>query len=135
MALTLPAKFSAAFISKNFFPEDYKAKNLMAINSGRCYDWAYIGYCLWPSVVLWTTDCHAWIQSGRKFYDSESHRGLKDHQELRCNSDWPGDEQAPTVMPVDEFKHFWNVYGGGRRFHWDKLVKQIKELGLTPIRE
>lgn len=132
--VVLPKTFSAGFVNRVFFPQEYKSENLAAINTGRCYDWAYIGYCLWPEVLLWTTDMHAWIQKGRKFFDSESVTGLKDHKELRCNAWFPGDEVEPTVMDVQSFKDFWNNHGGGRTHHWNSLLQKITKMGLTPIR-
>lgn len=134
MPLVLPKNFSASFINRVFFPREYKSKELAAINTGRCYDWAYLGYCLWPGVLLWTTDMHAWVQKGRKFYDSESVTGLKDHNELRCNAWFPGDEQSPTVMDIQSFKDFWDEHGGGKRRHWGALHDKIINKGLTPIR-
>lgn len=133
-SLVLPEKFDANFINKNFFYKEWKGRYLDAINSGRCYDWAYIAYCLWSDVLLWTTDSHAWVQVGNSYFDSESIYGLKDHRKLRCNTVWPGDELKPTVMTIRNFKIYWNEHGGGSTHHWPKLIKKMLGLGLTPIR-
>src|SRR5574338_1563380 len=57
----VPEKFDANFITEVFFPYEWNKKLFSSINTGRCYDWAYIAYCLWPNVSLWTTECHAWV--------------------------------------------------------------------------
>jgi len=133
-AIIFPEKFSAGFINRVFFNREWKNDWLSDINTGRCYDWAYIAYCLWPEVLLWTTDHHAWVQVDNKFFDSEAQYGLQNHEWLNCNSMWPGDEVEPTIMNVQDFKNLWNTFGGGKRFHWDSLVEKIRQLGLNPIR-
>jgi hypothetical protein len=132
--ILLPKKFSADFISQIFYPEEWKKGWLRSINSGRCYDWAYYAYCLWPNVKLWTTEHHAWVQVGKKFFDSESGNGIQDHCKLNCNSVWPGEETPPTIMSSEDFQKFWNKNGGGRKYHWDIMQQEIREKGLHPIR-
>lgn len=128
---SIPKKFSSTFISKEFFPEDYQAKNLSCINYGRCYDWAYIAHCLYPESNLWMNNGHAWIEINGKFYDSETCRGVKDPNKIRSNStasywrDRP-DEKVDVVF----FKNFWNKYGGGRTHHWKQLQFDIKTRGF-----
>lgn len=131
----VPESFDANFITENFFPYEWKHQFLSSINTGRCYDWAYIAYCLWPNVTLWTTERHAWVEVSGLFYDSESPSGVEDHQKLRCNETWGWDDQEPIAIKPEEFKDFWNENGGGRKYHWDDLHKEILELDFQPIRK
>lgn len=132
--LILPKRFDANFITQIFYPYEWANNRHQSINTGRCYDWAYYAYCLWKNVVLWTTEHHAWVQVGKKFFDSESSSGIMDHTKLNCNALWPGEEVLPTAMHADKFKELWNDCGGGRKFHWDLMQEEIREKGLTPIR-
>lgn len=142
--IRVPSHFNGAFVSRHFFPDWFKHKNLAGINGGQCYDWAYLAHRLFEGVQLWTTDYHAWIRIGRKFHDSETGRfGVLSFMELGCcrrNGPTPWEDQAPRQMELDEFKTFWNRQGIGHRFHWDTLLedrlktvlgKRYKE--VTPI--
>lgn len=139
-----PRHFNGTFISRHFFPSFFKFNTLKVINSGRCYDWAYFAHRLF-GVRLWATDFHAWVQYGRKHYDSETGKvGVMNFMNLGCNKrnafPVPWQDHAPTPMELKEFKDFWDKHGGGFRRHWDsKLESELRcVLGkrfseLTPI--
>lgn len=131
----LPSHFDVDFINKVFYPSEYKNNCLGEINSGRCYDWAYLAYCLWENTKLWSSDIHAWIMYKGLFFDSESPHGVTSFNELNCNA-IHGDlsQEDPCEMQAEKFKNHWNMYGGGRRFHWNELELRIRSLGLTVLR-
>lgn len=131
----IPEKFDANFITKVFFPYEWKHKYFSSINSGRCYDWAYIAYCLWPNVTLWTTERHAWVEVNGLHYDSESPNGVDDPEKLRCNEQFPANDVGPEMIQAEKFKDFWNGNGGGRTYHWDDLHQEIMDLDFQPIRK
>lgn len=131
----VPKEFNANFITEVFFPYEWTHKLFSSINTGRCYDWAYIAFCLWPNVTLWTTECHAWVEVDGLFYDSETPNGHLDHKKLRCNEYWPGRSTKPTSMSPENFKEFWNENGGGRKHHWNELHQEMLELDFQPIRK
>jgi hypothetical protein len=134
LTMERPSIFDADFISKTFFPKDWENKKLDSINTGRCYDWAYLAYCLFEDVNLWTTDNHAWIEYQGKFYDSVS-QGYDDANELPSNSNRNWYVRGPSkVDSVESFKTLWNCIGAGRTYHWGDLVESIKQLGLEPLR-
>lgn len=138
-----PKSFNCLFVTRHFF-RDYLEHNTIArINEGRCYDYAYFAYRMFPNVKLWTTDYHAWIEHKNKFYDSQSINGVEDYMRLACNRQYapkPWEEQPPVKVNVNRFKSMWDNWGGGRRRHWDShLERDLKYvLGyhyseLTPI--
>lgn len=135
-----PRGFNGTFISRHFFPDLFKVNALRVINTGACYDWAYLAYRLFEGVQLWTTDYHAWVRVGRKWHDSETCRaGVLNFMELGCNyrnSPIPWEGQPPRSMEVDEFKDFWNHEGSGRRFHWDNYLEpKLREVLGKRFRE
>lgn len=134
MSLILPASFSADFINRFFYPEEWARGYLSRINSGRCYDWAYKAFCLWSDTDLWTTERHAWIKCGDLFFDSESPSGVQSFDRIPCNGRAGWDEVEPTAMSSEAFQIHWNNNGGGRRNHWHELVETIKALGLPIAR-
>jgi len=127
MITRVPSNFNAEFITRHLFRNYMKAGNLSLINRGRCYDWAYYAYRLFPNIQLWTTDFHAWVEAKGKHWDSEAPHGVRDYLKLRCNVlnsfPCPWDEQEPVKMEVDEFKDFWDHHGSGRRYHWDNFLE------------
>ena len=139
--IRVPSHFNGAFISRHFFSDYLKHNNLRGINSGRCYDWAYLAYRMFADIQLWTTDFHAWVRYGRKYHDSETGRfGVLNFMELGCNRrnayPVPWEKQAPKLMGVDEFKKFWNGRGSGHRRHWDSLLEpQLKKVLGSRYRE
>lgn len=129
-----PAQFDAEFISRTFFPKFYPSQ-LHRINHGECYDWAYYGYCLFPTVKLWTTENHAWIQDGDGlYYDSETHQGIAKHDRLPCNRVCGWEEQHPTEMNVDQFKTAWQEWGIKTPHHWLRLRRNIHEREILAVR-
>jgi hypothetical protein len=128
----LPEEFSPQFITETFFPQYVEMPRL--INMGKCYDWAYFAFCLYDDVILWTTDCHAWIEKNELFYDSEVTKGEAEFESLSCNSNYGWDELPPQQMEIQEFKDFWNYTGAGRRFHWGQLWLEMIEKGFLPKR-
>jgi len=139
-----PKLFNGTFINRHLFPSFFKYNRLSVINSGRCYDWAYFAHRLFGA-KLWSTDYHAWVQYGKKFYDSEAGlHGVSNFLALKCNKrncfPLPWDEMPPATMDLKQFKSFWDSNGGGHRRHWDSMLEpQLQEvLGkryseLTPI--
>src|SRR5271166_2651272 len=65
--IIVPPKFSATFISKTFYPYEHKHKMHSSINMGRCYDWAFTAYAIWPDLILWSTPHHAWVQMNDRY--------------------------------------------------------------------
>lgn len=141
--IRVPNNFNGSFITRHFFPDFLKYDNVQGINSGYCYDWAYYAYRLFPDVKLWTTDYHAWVQVGKKFFDSETRNGVSNFMLLGCNrrhGPIPWEILPPIRMEVDSFKPFWDEHGGGHKRHWDSMLeKKLKKvLGkryseMTPI--
>jgi len=125
--VSLPKRFNANFITHTFFPEYIGEEGF--INSGRCYDWAYYAYCLFPTVQIWTTDFHAWIQYGKRFFDSVHPLGSE--SELTYHG-W--DETEPCILPISEFKNMWDEIGGGRKHHWNRMLREMRGRGLRPVR-
>lgn len=129
--IRVPRKFNGPFITRHFFADYLSRKWVQGINQGRCYDWAYFAYRMFPDVTLWTTDYHAWVQvwdreKGYRFFDSETPKGVKSFMELGCNrrhGPMPWSDQAPTRMNVKDFKEFWNKHGGGFKRHWDSMLE------------
>lgn len=130
-AWTLPKKFSATFVNLVFFPE-YAEDELPLINRGRCYDWAYISYCLWYGVKLWSSWRHAWIQVGDKFFDCEAVNGVSSYEELPCNL--RARKCKAELLATTDFQNYWNANGGGKQYHWHNLIMEIKSKGLVPLR-
>ena len=141
--LRAPSRFNGTFINRHFFPAYFKHQTLSAINSGRCYDWAYFAHRLFGA-ELWSTDYHAWVQYEGRHFDSETHKGVRSFMDLRCNRrnafPVPWDDHGPSRMKLQNFKDFWDEEGGGRRRHWDSILeadlrrilgKRFSE--LTPI--
>ncbi len=150
--IRVPTNFNGPFITRHFFPDYVRHRNVQGINSGRCYDWAYFAHRMF-GVQLWTTDYHAWVQVHKqdpvnhmwshRFYDSETSKGVQNFLALGCNvrhAPAPWDEQAPCTMALDEFKAFWDRHGGGYKRHWESMLEKDLQrvLGkryseLTPI--
>lgn len=133
--IVLPKRLSPEFINNIFFPDYVRCNNVCDINSGRCYDWAYYVYCLYPTAQLWTTDYHAWVRYSGRFWDSESPRGVKDVDSLGCNSRWGWESIPPKPIDVVPFKRLWSRFGRGRKYHWDLMLEEIRAAGLTPLRK
>lgn len=148
--IRVPQHFNGAFITRHFFADYLRHDNVRGINSGRCYDWAYLAHRMF-GVQLWTTDYHAWVQVREDekwrykqlFFDSETKRGVQTFMQLGCNvrhGPVPWDEVAPQRMEVEAFKKFWNHHGGGYKNHWESMLEEDlkRVLGkryseLTPI--
>jgi hypothetical protein len=131
-----PAKFSAGFVTKTFFPYEWNHRIPGHINTGRCYDWAYLAYCLWDNVTLWSHPSHAWVKVGKKHYDSECVRGTFKADLLPLNDKYAKHNMSDArEHSASEFHDHWNVYGGGARFHWHTLRKQIEDMGLELVRK
>lgn len=132
--IRVPQNFNGQFITRHFFPDYLKHNNVRGINSGRCYDWAYFAYRMFPNVELWTTDYHAWIHLRDEstdwknlFFDSETLKGVTNFMLLGCNrrhGPAPWDLQPPRRMGVELFKSFWNEHGGGYKRHWDSMLEK-----------
>jgi len=146
--IKVPASFNGRFITRHLFRHYFNNGNISEINRGRCYDWAYMAYRLFPNVSLWTTDYHAWVEAKDRHWDSETHKGVVNFMRLRCNERNtsphcpPWDEQEPVIMNLYDFKNFWDRFGRGHRRHWgtllesnlkDTLGKRYSE--MTPIFE
>lgn len=142
--LRIPRQFNATFVSRHFFPTYFKNKALDNINYGRCYDWAYFAHRLF-GVDLWTTDYHAWVRYGNRWFDSETHNGVVSFMDLRCNIriggavPW-GDIPPKRIGNIENFKAVWDEHGGGFRHHWNSMLESdlCRVLGkrftnLTPI--
>lgn len=125
--IRVPSQFNGTFITRHFFPRFFRHNDLQSINAGHCYDWAYYAWRLFPNVVLWTTDYHAWVQVGKKFYDSETNpKGVLNFMHLGCNRRHgpdPWADQHPVRMDVKDFQKFWNKHGGGFKNHWDSMLE------------
>jgi len=134
MPLILPQRFSASFVTRTFYPYEYKHKCRDEINMGQCYDWAYIAYCLWANVELWTSDYHAWVKVGTKFYDSETFNGDPDLKKLGCNRRCGWGEVEPMQVSAHKFKVIWDTYGHPNH-EWDLQVEKITKLGLNIVRK
>jgi hypothetical protein len=129
----VPPNFSAAFISKIFYPDLYKEDRLYLVNHGQCYDWAMYAWHLFPMVNLWSTYNHAWVQVLDKHFDSETNLGRKNPRTLPCNKEC-GYNGARPIFDVDAFKDHWNNHGGRDDYHWEKLIDNIMDKGLTTVR-
>lgn len=127
-------KFSAELINKEFFPG--YLDNLKLINLGRCYDWAYYAWCMFPNVSIWMIDQHAWIRSDNKHYDCEAVKGVTNYRSLPLFDRYPElSQRGHEVKSIFLFKNFWNQYGGGYRNHWHTLIERIQRYGFTVVRE
>lgn len=128
---TLPGAFNAPFITQVFFPRCFKRGCYDCVNYGKCYDWAFYAYCLFSEVQLWTNWSHAWVEVDGKFYDSRYHMGVtrEEATDVRFN------RNDNRMVSVQELKEFWNEHGGGRRDHWDLMLQEIRDKGLSPIRD
>jgi len=71
-------------ITRNFFPEYVGHEK--GINSGNCFNWAYVAYRLYKNVQLWQNSAHAFVKQNGKFYDSESPFGTNHYANLGCNT-------------------------------------------------
>lgn len=99
------SKFNAQFITDTYFKgwEDPSV-----INTGNCFQWAYLAFKTFQYVELWDVSCHAFIRYRGKFYDAERPEGEKDWRDLpACNFGrgllWCGRKQSLT-----NFKKTWN---------------------------
>lgn len=101
---------------------------------GGCYDWAYLAYCLWANVELWTTDYHAWVKVGTKFYDSETFKGNTNLKKLGCNRRCGWNEIEPMLVSAREFKTIWDEYGYSGH-SWDSNLERIAGRGLQIVRK
>ena len=127
--IIVPPKFSATFISKTFYPYEHQHKMHSSINTGRCYDWAFIAHTIWPYLTLWSTDHHAWVENGGRYFDSECPRGRKRYKDMPCNQLCGGMGRAKP-QTSEEFARHWDHNGGGRTHHWHKLVDEIIAKGI-----
>lgn len=133
MLIQLPQKFSASFVTRTFFPDEYK-EDRSRINYGMCYDWAYIAYCLWGNVKLWTSEYHAWVQVGKKFYDSESFQGVWSPGDLQCSRRSGYGTLLPTYMEAEEFCRTWTEYNDLEDGYWDNWTRHIQSRGVRVVR-
>lgn len=155
MPARLTKKFSARFINRTFFASLIRRRSAADINVGRCYDWAYYAYCLFPDVTLWNNAGHSWVQYQEKFYDSECPDGVESFSDIPCNyrNPWlldPDEEKyavtingeklvkklfinGPCELNSEQFKSFWNKNGGGRREHWELMLEEMlnKQLPIS----
>ena len=132
-----PKLFDPDFISRTFFPKMWKENNLAEINWGRCYDWAYYAYCLFSDVKLVTTTHHAWVQWKDRYYDSQWKEVLPGGHHIFMKKDWDDQDFEPMLIDensIEKFKELWNHHGGGRRFHWNTMLDEIRSQGLRPLR-
>lgn len=63
------------WITSKYFPQH----SPRSINSGNCYNWAYIAYQHYNAVSLYTVqDCggHAFIKIRQKYFDSQNPNGV-----------------------------------------------------------
>lgn len=125
-------------INATFYSKYLEVNRLEAVNWGQCFDWAYYAYCLYP-ISLWTTDHHAWVELGGMYYDSEAPSGRLDFMKLGCNARSGWERLSPRKVSAHYFQGIWNQYGcfsqgGLKPGHWKKLIANIKNAGLTPIR-
>lgn len=105
---TLPVKFNASFINKVFYPEETARNDLMSINCGQCYDWAWFSYLCWSNQVqLWSSENHAFVRVGRNFYDSEAVDGVPDWRMLRTCRDL-SNEFGDRFYDTRDFIYEWS---------------------------
>ena len=103
-----------SFIKREFFPNTSERR----INSGDCFNWAYIAYLLYPKkVTLYSDDdfTHAFIGIGNLYFDSECPTGVDDWEKLptynRCSYG------EVFEHDLEDFLHDWGMHGK----HWDML--------------
>ena|ERR1700723_1397607 len=133
--MELPKKFDAHFMVRTFFPEFMEDPSL--INRGHCYDYAYVGWSLYPEAELWSNEHHAFIQIDHIFYDSEVVRGRRAWHNLQFfkRSPWAS-TPSPTLMTLDQFKSNWNTRGRYWRDStmWESMLERITKAGFKPAR-
>lgn len=136
--LTLLREFDAEFITAVFFTNEYRNNNLISINSGRCYDWAYYAVRTFSHlpIELYSTESHAYVKYEDRYYDSEAPRGVEKWNRLRTNAWWSGYHRR---MDLEGFKKLWDSIGAGKRYHWDseleENMKRILGRYYRPIKE
>ena len=101
------------WISKKYFPDLYPR----LINSGNCYNWAYIAYQNYNNVKLFTIDDyggHAFVKIGQKYFDAQNPRGVGHWAFLDLIQEMSRGRIAnisPRRQSLDVFLNFWKKYG------------------------
>lgn len=131
-----PNRLDINWISYTFFRGYWDQRNLHVINTGICYNFAYIGYCLYPEVKLWSNYNHAWVQGATgRHYDSVAPKGKKHHEDLDTNLMCHDvDNFLAREQTVEEFKDTWQKFGRQKTTLWERLVRDIHKQNLQPLR-
>lgn len=130
--LALPKRLNPTFLNSTFFSGYH---NVGDINCGRCYDWAYYAYCLYPNVELWSTADHAWVYYDGRHWDAEVIRGRMHFSLLPIHKGIKNFIDSPLQLSAPDFKRLWDRIGAGRTNHWDLMISEMKQAGLTPVRQ
>lgn len=119
------SKFKPELITKTFFP--YVSP--LVINSGRCFQWAYLTFRSFEKVELWHMKTHAFVKYQDKFYDAERLKGVEDYVDLPATNFGKGCGCHRCLLPAQKrtliaFKHSWRgmqkIYG----IKWEELDRQ-----------
>ena len=125
----LNSDLDANLITKLFFSNVLSPRD---INNGDCFRWAYLAWCLYPDVELWTNPNHAWVKYQDKFYDSETPNGVDDWTDLPTCAMW---NKEPRQVSVEQFKSVWRYSHRGRKSPtWRVLDSQARRLLSIGIR-
>lgn len=131
--MTKLEKFDARFVTKTFFPS-FRAAD---INTGRCFMWAFLAYKLFQDVELYDTDVHAFVKYNGKFYDSETHKGVKDWRKLPCHKLVKPSIDAQKHS-LASYKYRWSnscsAYVVGRWAELETKAKKVLKNDKTTLR-
>ena len=106
--------FRPALIIKAF-EEEYLRYYPDEINSGWCFQWAYMAYIAFNGVQLYCVPGHAFIKYKCKFYDSEKLRGVVNWQDLPTIWRCCGESVKPKKRTEEDFIKEWGLWGAEMR--------------------
>ena len=101
------------WITKKYFPQ----LSPRLINSGNCYNWAYIAYQSYNNVKLFTIEDfggHAFVKIGQRYFDSQNPRGVLHWSSLDLLREICRDNVYyldPWKQPVNVFLQYWRENG------------------------
>jgi len=121
------------WITKKYFPQT----SPRIINSGNCYNWAYVAYRNYNNAELFTVESyggHAFVKIGRCYFDAQNPGGTEHWMQLdllqeMCRGNIH--KVIPWQQSLDVFLQYWqengkhsiinvgeNVYNWNNRKYW-----------------
>lgn len=118
-------QFTPSLIHSIFFKQ---YTHPIEINWGQCFHWAYIAYKLFDNVELWSSQYHAFIKFGNRYFDSEHLNGIKNWKKIRTIKEYYG---SAVRHSEKQFKLYWGQYN---IINWGELDSKVNFYNRTLIK-